>query len=160
MTDMRNWADAASGYPGRTYRFFKFGYGLSYSTYSYKFKTKAGSSSLFLNIKSLGEACQTVIGFEKISLNAGEESQVEFVLSPCEHFSHAMEDGRKVLDKGGSYFLVVGEEELWIEKPIGDQNEQRLSLVDSLSTFHVGLLLSTDRFGDRRTFAVRIAGVW
>lgn len=41
MTDMRMRADPSSGYPGRTYRFYKgkkvfeFGYGLSYSTYSY-----------------------------------------------------------------------------------------------------------------------------
>nr|GEX78139.1 probable beta-D-xylosidase 7 [Tanacetum cinerariifolium] len=43
MTDMRMRPDPSSGYPGRTYRFysgktvFDFGYGLSYSNYSYKF---------------------------------------------------------------------------------------------------------------------------
>ena len=43
MTDMRMRADPSSGYPGRTYRFytgpkvFEFGFGLSYSKYSYKF---------------------------------------------------------------------------------------------------------------------------
>lgn len=43
MTDMRMRADPATGYPGRTYRFYKgpklyeFGYGLSYSKYSYEF---------------------------------------------------------------------------------------------------------------------------
>ncbi|KAL3514093.1 hypothetical protein ACH5RR_026810 [Cinchona calisaya] len=43
MTDMRMRPDPSSGYPGRTYRFyngekvFEFGYGLSYSTYSYNF---------------------------------------------------------------------------------------------------------------------------
>ncbi|KAL8151437.1 hypothetical protein V2J09_021245 [Rumex salicifolius] len=43
MTDMRMRPDEASGYPGRTYRFyrgkkvFEFGYGLSYSNYSYMF---------------------------------------------------------------------------------------------------------------------------
>ncbi|RZB69442.1 probable beta-D-xylosidase 7 [Glycine soja] len=42
MTDMRMRADPASGYPGRTYRFYtgpkvyEFGYGLSYTKYSYK----------------------------------------------------------------------------------------------------------------------------
>ncbi|GJN26924.1 hypothetical protein PR202_gb14891 [Eleusine coracana subsp. coracana] len=41
MTDMNMRADASRGYPGRTYRFYTgpvvygFGYGLSYSTYSY-----------------------------------------------------------------------------------------------------------------------------
>ncbi|KAG6438178.1 hypothetical protein SASPL_103115 [Salvia splendens] len=44
MTDMRMRSDLKSGYPGRTYRFYKgpkvfeFGYGLSYTTYSYEFK--------------------------------------------------------------------------------------------------------------------------
>ncbi|XP_026446960.1 probable beta-D-xylosidase 7 [Papaver somniferum] len=43
MTDMRMRANPATGYPGRTYRFykgrkvFKFGHGLSYSKYRYKF---------------------------------------------------------------------------------------------------------------------------
>ncbi|KAK9053399.1 hypothetical protein SSX86_030033 [Deinandra increscens subsp. villosa] len=43
MTDMRMRPDPSSGYPGRTYRFYngktvyEFGYGLSYSTHSYKF---------------------------------------------------------------------------------------------------------------------------
>jgi len=43
MTDMRMRADPSSGYPGRTYRFYtgpkvyEFGYGLSYSNYSYNF---------------------------------------------------------------------------------------------------------------------------
>lgn len=43
MTDMRMRANPASGYPGRTYRFYtgpkvyEFGYGLSYSKYSYEF---------------------------------------------------------------------------------------------------------------------------
>ncbi|KAG8632970.1 probable beta-D-xylosidase 7 [Manihot esculenta] len=42
MTDMRMRANSSSGYPGRTYRFyqgkkvFEFGYGLSYSNYSYE----------------------------------------------------------------------------------------------------------------------------
>ncbi|KDP20226.1 hypothetical protein JCGZ_09858 [Jatropha curcas] len=43
MTDMRMRPQPSSGYPGRTYRFYKgkkvfeFGYGLSYSNYSYEF---------------------------------------------------------------------------------------------------------------------------
>ncbi|KAK4483956.1 hypothetical protein RD792_011166 [Penstemon davidsonii] len=45
MTDMRMRPDPSSGYPGRTYRFyngrkvFSFGYGLSYTKYSYNFIT-------------------------------------------------------------------------------------------------------------------------
>lgn len=52
MTDMR--MRSGSGYPGRTYRFYKgpkvfeFGHGLSYSTYSYRFKTLA-ETNLYLN---------------------------------------------------------------------------------------------------------------
>jgi hypothetical protein len=43
MTDMRMRVDPSSGYPSRTYRFYtgpkvyEFGYGLSYSNYSYNF---------------------------------------------------------------------------------------------------------------------------
>ena len=43
MTDIQMRTDPSFGYPGRTYRFytgktvFDFGYGLSYSNYSYKF---------------------------------------------------------------------------------------------------------------------------
>lgn len=43
MTDMRMRADPTTGYPGRTYRFYKgptvyeFGHGLSYTKYSYEF---------------------------------------------------------------------------------------------------------------------------
>ncbi|KAJ8500955.1 hypothetical protein OPV22_011507 [Ensete ventricosum] len=54
MTDMRMRADAASGYPGRTYRFYtgkpvyRFGYGLSYTTYSYEFEAEA-VTSIYLN---------------------------------------------------------------------------------------------------------------
>ncbi|KAJ9545887.1 hypothetical protein OSB04_025594 [Centaurea solstitialis] len=46
MTDMRMRPDPSTGYPGRTYRFytgktvFEFGYGLSYSTHSYKFVSR------------------------------------------------------------------------------------------------------------------------
>ncbi|KAI3757386.1 hypothetical protein L6452_04923 [Arctium lappa] len=46
MTDMGMRPDPSSGYPGRTYRFyngktvFEFGYGLSYSTHSYKFVSR------------------------------------------------------------------------------------------------------------------------
>ncbi|AAF17692.1 F28K19.27 [Arabidopsis thaliana] len=52
MTDMR--MRSATGYPGRTYKFYKgpkvyeFGHGLSYSAYSYRFKTLA-ETNLYLN---------------------------------------------------------------------------------------------------------------
>jgi len=57
MTDMRMRPDPSSGYPGRTYRFYKgpkvfeFGYGLSYTKYTYNFashtKTKLNLNQLF-----------------------------------------------------------------------------------------------------------------
>ncbi|XP_008808183.2 probable beta-D-xylosidase 7 [Phoenix dactylifera] len=54
MTDMRMRADPASGYPGRTYRFYtgkpvySFGFGLSYSTYSYEFSAES-ENKIYLN---------------------------------------------------------------------------------------------------------------
>lgn len=57
MTDMRMRSESTSGYPGRTYRFYKgqkvfeFGYGLSYSKYSYKFN-RATHNKLYLNATS------------------------------------------------------------------------------------------------------------
>ncbi|GJQ98702.1 probable beta-D-xylosidase 7 [Tanacetum coccineum] len=55
MTDMRMRPDPSSGYPGRTYRFyngktvFDFGYGLSYSNYSYKFFSGIQNSKIYVN---------------------------------------------------------------------------------------------------------------
>ncbi|XP_073011200.1 probable beta-D-xylosidase 7 [Typha latifolia] len=174
MTDMRMRADPATGYPGRTYRFyrgrivFRFGYGLSYSRYSHGFSSISGST-LYLNntislqaversgtlsydIEEIGsEACEKIklptvvkvenhgpmdgthpvllflrwpnalegrpvkqlIGFKSVHLKAGERANVEFAVSPCEHLSRVMEDGRKVIDKG-SHFLMVGKKELEI----------------------------------------------
>ncbi|XP_058096741.1 probable beta-D-xylosidase 7 [Magnolia sinica] len=63
MTDMRMRSDPASGYPGRTYRFyrgrevFKFGYGLSYSTYSYEF-VSVTANHLYLNVSSSFQATE------------------------------------------------------------------------------------------------------
>ncbi|XP_031266249.1 probable beta-D-xylosidase 7 [Pistacia vera] len=57
MTDMRMRSESTSGYPGRTYRFyegqkvFEFGYGLSYSKYSYKFNCVT-RKKLYLNATS------------------------------------------------------------------------------------------------------------
>lgn len=57
MTDMRMRADPASGYPGRTYRFYtgpkvyEFGYGLSYTKYSYNLLSLS-HSTLHINQSS------------------------------------------------------------------------------------------------------------
>ncbi|CAL9046786.1 unnamed protein product [Musa banksii] len=61
MTDMRMRADPATGYPGRTYRFYngkpvyQFGYGLSYSSHSYEFAAGT-ATSIYLNNSSSPQA--------------------------------------------------------------------------------------------------------
>ncbi|KAL6633533.1 hypothetical protein ACP70R_026204 [Stipagrostis hirtigluma subsp. patula] len=59
MTDMRMRADPATGYPGRTYRFYRgptvypFGYGLSYTKYSHRFVTKGTKPPAMSSIAGL-----------------------------------------------------------------------------------------------------------
>ncbi|KAM3354566.1 hypothetical protein ACQJBY_025330 [Aegilops geniculata] len=69
MTDMRMRADPSTGYPGRTYRFYKgktvynFGYGLSYSNYSHRFAsrgTRPPSMSGIEGLKATASAAGTV----------------------------------------------------------------------------------------------------
>ncbi|KAL6493164.1 hypothetical protein OROGR_032923 [Orobanche gracilis] len=172
MTDMRMRPEPSLGYPGRTYRFytgkkvFEFGYGLSYSTYSYEFISStpntthlnqlvprfgdgSSSSTGYLSVAEIGEdACETLkfsthvgventgdmagkhpvllfvrhatprnggfvkqlVGFETVSLNAGERTEVEFVLNPCEHLSTANEDGVMVIEKGYIHLMVEDKE--------------------------------------------------
>ncbi|KAJ4809680.1 Beta-D-xylosidase [Rhynchospora pubera] len=58
MTNMNMRADNATKYPGRTYRFyqgktvFPFGYGLSYSNYSYEFISKAKKTLKLVGLKA------------------------------------------------------------------------------------------------------------
>ncbi|KAK9110662.1 hypothetical protein Sjap_018722 [Stephania japonica] len=56
-----------------------------------------------------GSPIKQLVGFQSMHLNAGEEGEVEFGLSPCEHLSRANEEGLMVMERG-SYFLMVGEE--------------------------------------------------
>ncbi|EYU23229.1 hypothetical protein MIMGU_mgv1a021944mg [Erythranthe guttata] len=64
MTDMRMRSDPSSGYPGRTYKFYQgkkvyeFGYGLSYSNYSYKFVTVCEKLGNILVSKIGSESCE------------------------------------------------------------------------------------------------------
>ncbi|XP_059631405.1 probable beta-D-xylosidase 7 [Cornus florida] len=172
MTDMRMRPQPSSGYPGRTYRFYKgtkvfeFGYGLSYSHYSYEFVSvtqnqlylnqssnaqviKSSDSSNYMAVSNLGtKFCENMkfsavvgvknhgemagkhpvllfvrhaklkngspmkqlVGFQTVSLNAGERAEIEFGLNPCEHLSGANEDGLMVIEEGSCY-LTVGDEE-------------------------------------------------
>ncbi|XP_047072311.1 probable beta-D-xylosidase 7 [Lolium rigidum] len=175
MTDMRMRADPATGYPGRTYRFYKgktvysFGYGLSYSKYSHIFVSKgtkppsktnidglkaiaSATGTVSYDVEEIGaEACDKLkfptlvrvqnhgpmdgrhpvlfflrwpnatdgrptsqlIGFQSVHLRAAQTAHVEFEVSPCQHFSRAAVDGRKVIDQG-SHFVGVGEDEFEI----------------------------------------------
>lgn len=164
MTDMRMRPEPSSGYPGRTYRFYKgekvfeFGYGLSYSKYAYKFSSVTQSMfqlnqsaaqtveymlvseldqklckkkvSVIVAVKNQGEMAgkhpvllfvrkekpsdgspvKQLVGFQSIHLNAGENAEVEFVLSPCEHLTRANEVGLTVIEPG-LHVLAVGDEE-------------------------------------------------
>ncbi|CAK9165612.1 unnamed protein product [Ilex paraguariensis] len=64
MTDMRMRPEPSSGYPGRTYRFYngrkvyEFGYGLSYSNYTYEFVSVI-QNKLHLNQSSTTQAVET-----------------------------------------------------------------------------------------------------
>lgn len=79
MTDMRMRPQPTAGYPGRTYRFyggnkvFEFGYGLSYSKYSYKFKC-VPQNILYLNQSSTGKMVENkdVVQYKSVS-ELGEE---------------------------------------------------------------------------------------
>ncbi|KAI5355511.1 hypothetical protein L3X38_008406 [Prunus dulcis] len=173
MTDMRMRPDTKTGYPGRTYRFYKggnvyhFGFGLSYSNYIYEFASAIAQNKLYLNESSIspkvessdsghfrlipdlseefcekkkfpvrvavknhgemvgkhpvllfvgqknpnnGSPMKQLVGFQSVILSAGERAELEFILNPCEHLSHANEGGLMVVEEG-SYFLQVGDVE-------------------------------------------------
>ncbi|PIN17002.1 Non-reducing end alpha-L-arabinofuranosidase [Handroanthus impetiginosus] len=107
MTDMRMRADPSTGYPGRTYRFyngpkvFEFGYGLSYTNYSYYFISvsrdnlllshenaiKKSSSARFVSVSDVGkESCDSMIFSAQVRVNndgemAGKHPVLLFVRS-------------------------------------------------------------------------------
>ncbi|GFQ04441.1 probable beta-d-xylosidase 7 [Phtheirospermum japonicum] len=57
-----------------------------------------------------GNPIKQLVGFESVSLSPGENREIEFVVSPCEHLSYADEDGVMVIEEGTLY-LTVGDEE-------------------------------------------------
>ncbi|WCJ44508.1 Glycosyl hydrolase family protein [Euphorbia peplus] len=97
MTDMRMRPDSPSGYPGRTYRFYKghnvfeFGYGLSYSKYSYKlnhvsqkeiYLSQSSKRHIIKHSDSVHAASVSELGVDfceqsKFSVRVGVENQGE-----------------------------------------------------------------------------------
>jgi hypothetical protein len=87
MTDMR--MRPSSGYPGRTYRFYKgekvfdFGYGLSYSKFAYDFSSVSKSvlhlnqSSATLDYKLVSELGPKLCDRKKVSVTVGVKNQGE-----------------------------------------------------------------------------------
>ncbi|CAM0871888.1 unnamed protein product [Alopecurus aequalis] len=175
MTDMRMRADPATGYPGRSYRFYqgntvyKFGDGLSYSKFSrqllvpgtagnrapntnllagltatptadggasyvveeigadgceqLKFPAMVevqnhgpldGKHSVLMFLRwpnaTSGRPVSQLVGFRTQHVKTGEKARLRFDVSPCEHFSWAREDGKKVIG-AGSNFLGVDKDE-------------------------------------------------
>ncbi|KAM1092229.1 hypothetical protein ACFX19_019843 [Malus domestica] len=55
-----------------------------------------------------GRPMKQLVGFKSVILSAGERAEIEFDLNPCEHLSHANEEGLMAVGEG-SYFLGVGD---------------------------------------------------
>lgn len=110
MTDMRMRSDPSSGYPGRTYRFYKgkhifeFGYGLSYSKYTYEFSSvthnkldfsqilitrgsETSESVRYLSVSKMGtEVCEKAKFSAKVGVsNEGEMAGTHPVLLFVRH---------------------------------------------------------------------------
>ncbi|KAF2291522.1 hypothetical protein GH714_025105 [Hevea brasiliensis] len=141
MTDMRMRPDYSSGYPGRTYRFYKGQNVFEFvhvidnsdsvrSTLVSELGTefcKESEFSVRVGVENQGEMAgkhpvllfvrqarhgngrprKQLIGFKSVILSAGERAEIEFELSPCEHFSRVNEVGLKAMEEG-THFLVVG----------------------------------------------------
>ena len=59
---------------------------------------------------SNGSPMKRLVGFQSVHLDAGESTNIEFVLRPCEHLSKANKDGLMVMEQG-THLLVVGNKE-------------------------------------------------
>jgi len=125
---------------GKTYRFFTgeplygFGYGLSYTTFSYgnlvlpkqinvgdlvkvsvdvtNSGTRDGEEVVQLYVKgraTAGEPIRSLEGFQRIALKANQKKTVEFTLKP-EQVSHVVADGRRMIDPGALEISVGGQQ--------------------------------------------------
>ncbi|KFK31135.1 hypothetical protein AALP_AA6G072500 [Arabis alpina] len=138
MTDMR--MRSASGYPGRTYRFYKVAKPNSVDSIRYALVSEMGEhgcntakTKVSVTVENQGEmsgkhlvlmfarherggedgkrAEKQLVGFKSIVLSNGEKAEIEFEISLCEHLSRANEVGVMVVEEG-KYFLTVGDSEL------------------------------------------------
>jgi beta-glucosidase len=127
---------------GKTYRFFTgeslftFGYGLSYTTFSYgnlvlPKQVKIGDSvkitvdvtntgvrdgeevvQLYVKGRATGgEPIRSLEGFQRVPLKAKQTKTVEFTLKP-EQLSHVPADGRRVTDPGAMEISIGGQQPL------------------------------------------------
>ncbi|MCE5165934.1 hypothetical protein HAX54_013251 [Datura stramonium] len=133
MTDMRMRPVSSTGYPGRTYRFyngpkvFEFGYGLSYTNYSYSFasvnqnklhfknlkvnKATENGSVLNIAVSDVGsEVCNNAMITVKVAVkNQGEMAGKHPVLLFLRHSNTVDEVPRKTLIGFKSVNLEAGE---------------------------------------------------
>lgn len=67
---------------------------------------------LFARSKNTGNGnpVRRLVGFRSVRLSSRKTKVVGFTINPCEHLSHAKEDGSLVMEKGTLYLGVVGEE--------------------------------------------------
>jgi len=125
---------------GKTYRFFtgeplfKFGYGLSYTTFIYgnlvlpkqvkigdsvkvsvdvtNVGSRDGEEVVQLYVKGRGtpgEPIRSLEGFQRIALKKNQKKTVEFTLKP-EQLSHVLADGRRVIDAGTIEISIGGQQ--------------------------------------------------
>jgi beta-glucosidase len=148
---------------GRTYRFFEgeplfpFGYGLSYTTFTYQnldapreaasgdavrvavevqnSGKMAGEEVVQLYVKALNASrpmpIRSLAGFKRIALAAGERKKVEFEVS-ARHFSRAAKSGRLVAEPG-MFEISVGGEQPGFSGPL---DAATTSVVSGTVVFH------------------------
>lgn len=143
MTDMRMRPDPATGYPGRTYRFytgravFRFGYGLSYSKYSYEFASPP-QSHVYMNksvsLSAISQSSQNYTSFDFTKMDSGDCEKLKFSTT-VRVKNHGPMDGRhpvllflrrRNVDGGRPMTQLIGFESVHIAA--GDESRVEFSL--------------------------------